>query len=121
MSTCVVSELIISGILLILGLVLFSLVKATQLLGFQVNFTSPYFISLCLVFLIIFVSIVAYLQVNWVFAYVVVVVYNLAASTVFYMYSKAIHGELAEESAREYVSLPSNDGKVPHVVSVVYG
>ncbi|MBA0682251.1 hypothetical protein Goari_023984 [Gossypium aridum] len=49
----------------------------------------------------------------------------LAATTVFYMYSKAIHGELAgeiaEEFAREYVSLPFDDGKVPHVVSVVYG
>ncbi|XVE91554.1 hypothetical protein REPUB_Repub01dG0019500 [Reevesia pubescens] len=48
---------------------------------------------------------------------------NLAATTVFYMYSKAIHGELAgeiaEEFAREYVSLPFDDGKVPHVVSVV--
>ncbi|KAG4207972.1 hypothetical protein ERO13_A03G102650v2 [Gossypium hirsutum] len=48
-----------------------------------------------------------------------------AATTVFYMYSKAIHGELAgeiaEEFAREYVSLPFDDGKVPHVVSVVYG
>ncbi|MBA0648529.1 hypothetical protein Goklo_016229 [Gossypium klotzschianum] len=44
---------------------------------------------------------------------------------IFYMYSKAIHGELAgeiaEEFAREYVSLPFDDGKVPHVVSVVYG
>ncbi|XVE85798.1 hypothetical protein DITRI_Ditri17bG0120200 [Diplodiscus trichospermus] len=197
-STCLVSELIVSGILLILCSILFSLVKATQLLGFQVNFSSPYFTSLCLVFLIIFASIVAYLQVNWTFAYVVVVVesgwgfeplkrsqnlvkglkrvafsmllffgfcggvltwvsatgwgdaddkwkswafvlnivltstflmllmlYNLAASTVFYMYSKAVHGELAgeiaEEFAREYVSLPFDDGKVPHVVSVVYG
>ncbi|XWS23144.1 hypothetical protein CRYUN_Cryun29cG0095700 [Craigia yunnanensis] len=193
-STCVVSDLIISGILSILGLVLFSLVKATQLLGFQVNFTSPYFISLCLVFLIIFVSIVAYLQVNWIFAYVVVVVesswgleplkrsknlvkglkwvafsmllffgffsgiltwgsaagwgdatadkwkswafvlnivvtstllmllmlYNLAASTVFFMYGE-LAGEIAEEFARDYVSLPFDDGKVPHVVSIVYG
>ncbi|XP_022727427.1 uncharacterized protein LOC111283231 [Durio zibethinus] len=198
-ATCLISELIISGFLLILGLVLFSLVKATQLLGFQVNFSSPYFIFLCLVFLIIFSCIVVYLQVNWAFAYVVVVIEsswgleplkrsknlvkgmkwiafsmllfygffsgiltwvsaagwdeavadkwkswafvihivvtstflmllilsNLAAITVFYMYSKAIHGELAgeiaEEFAREYVSLPFDDGKVPHVVSVVYG
>ncbi|XWS64218.1 hypothetical protein CRYUN_Cryun06bG0167700 [Craigia yunnanensis] len=197
-STCLISEFIISGFLLILALVLFSLVKATQLLGFQVNFSSPYFISLCLVFIIIFSCIVVYLQVNWAFAYVVVVVESswgleplkrsknlvkgmkgvallmllyfgffsgilawvstvgwneaaadkwkswafvihivltssllmslmlsyLAASTVFYMYSKAIHGELAgeiaEEFAREYVSLPFDDGKVPHLVSVVY-
>lgn len=153
-----------------------------------------------MVFLIVFLSIVVYLHVNWVFAYVVVVTesswglqplkrshslvkglkgvafrmllvfvlfswfytfalspsakwgvpdtewkswsfilqivassamlmlimqYNLAASTVFYMYSKALHGELAgeiaEEFSREYVSLPFDDGKVPHVVSVVYG
>lgn len=50
--------------------------------------------------------------------------YNTAANTVLYMYCKAIHGELAleiaEEFAREYVSLPFDDGKVPHVVSVVH-
>ncbi|KAF7809081.1 Transmembrane protein [Senna tora] len=50
--------------------------------------------------------------------------YNTAANTVLYMYCKAIHGELAleiaEEFSREYVSLPFDDGKVPHVVSVVH-
>ncbi|KAL1192933.1 hypothetical protein V5N11_013466 [Cardamine amara subsp. amara] len=50
--------------------------------------------------------------------------YNLAATTVMYMYCKAVHGELAleiaEEFAREYVSLPFDDGKVPHLVSVAY-
>ncbi|KAF8116991.1 hypothetical protein N665_0012s0008 [Sinapis alba] len=50
--------------------------------------------------------------------------YNLAGTTVMYMYCKAVHGELvweiAEEFAREYVSLPFDDGKVPHVVSVAY-
>lgn len=53
----------------------------------------------------------------------VVLLYTAAASTVLYMYCKAIHGELAleiaEEFAREYVSLPFHGGKVPHVVSVV--
>ncbi|XVF85877.1 hypothetical protein PTKIN_Ptkin17bG0153300 [Pterospermum kingtungense] len=198
LSTTLVSELIISGVLLVLGLILFLLVKATQFIGFQVDFSSPYFTSLLVVFLIIFVSIAFYFSVNWVFAHVVVVtesswgleplkrsqslvkglkgvafsmlvffgflnwfftwsttsrwgdtdrewkswqfvlsivststmlmlimLYNLAASTVFYMYSKAIHGELAaeiaQEFAAEYVSLPFDDGKVPHVVSVVYG
>ncbi|KVH97722.1 uncharacterized protein LOC112522735 [Cynara cardunculus var. scolymus] len=46
-----------------------------------------------------------------------------AANTVLYMYCKALHGELAieiaEEFAREYVSLPFDDAKVPHVVTVV--
>ncbi|XP_050203702.1 uncharacterized protein LOC126653807 [Mercurialis annua] len=50
--------------------------------------------------------------------------YNVAANTVMYMYCKAIRGELAleiaEEFAREYVSLPFDDGKVPHLVSVAY-
>ncbi|XP_010514098.1 PREDICTED: uncharacterized protein LOC104790100 [Camelina sativa] len=50
--------------------------------------------------------------------------YNLAATTVMYMYCKAVHGELAweiaEEFAREYVSLPFDEGKVPHLVSVAY-
>jgi len=49
--------------------------------------------------------------------------YYAAANTVLYMYCKAFHGELAaeiaEEFAREYVSLPFDDGKIPHVVSVV--
>ncbi|KAL4569504.1 hypothetical protein LXL04_025143 [Taraxacum kok-saghyz] len=48
---------------------------------------------------------------------------NTAAITVLYMYCKALHGELAieivEEFAREYVSLPFDDEKVPHVVTVV--
>ncbi|GAB4840066.1 hypothetical protein Ancab_020775 [Ancistrocladus abbreviatus] len=48
--------------------------------------------------------------------------HNIAASTVLYMYCKALHGELADEIAkefaREYVSLPFDDEKVPHVVSV---
>ncbi|KAK7251918.1 hypothetical protein RIF29_35529 [Crotalaria pallida] len=49
--------------------------------------------------------------------------YHAATNTVLYMYCKAVHGELAleiaEEFAREYVSLPFDDGKVPHLVSVV--
>ncbi|XP_024993748.1 uncharacterized protein LOC112527370 [Cynara cardunculus var. scolymus] len=49
--------------------------------------------------------------------------HNTASSTVFYMYCKALHGELAteiaEEFAREYVSLPFDDQKVPHIVTVV--
>ncbi|OMO71930.1 hypothetical protein COLO4_27958 [Corchorus olitorius] len=71
---------------------------------------------------------------NWLFVlhivwtstcYLLILLSNFAATTVFYMYSKAIHGELAweiaQEFATEYVSLPFDDGKVPHVVSVVYG
>ncbi|KAJ0038054.1 hypothetical protein Pint_23569 [Pistacia integerrima] len=50
--------------------------------------------------------------------------YNIAANTVLYMYCKAIHGELAmeiaEEFSKEYVSLPFDNGKVPHLVSVAY-
>lgn len=49
---------------------------------------------------------------------------SLAANVVLYMYCKAVHGELAmeiaEEFAREYVSLPFDDEKVPHVVSVAH-
>ncbi|MCD7468653.1 hypothetical protein HAX54_007045 [Datura stramonium] len=48
---------------------------------------------------------------------------NLAANVVLYMYCKAYHGELAfeiaEEFAREYVCLPFDNEKVPHVVCVV--
>ncbi|KAK1437722.1 hypothetical protein QVD17_03518 [Tagetes erecta] len=48
--------------------------------------------------------------------------HSTSGITVLYMYSKALHGELAieivEEFAREYVSLPFDDEKVPHVVTV---
>jgi hypothetical protein len=54
----------------------------------------------------------------------ILTLYNLAANTVMYMHCKAVHGELAweiaEEFAREYVSLPFDDGKAPHLVSVAY-
>ncbi|XP_018457920.1 uncharacterized protein LOC108828669 [Raphanus sativus] len=54
----------------------------------------------------------------------VLMLYYVAATTVMYMYCKAVRGELAweiaEEFAREYVSLPFDDGKVPHLVSVAY-
>nr|XP_043606798.1 uncharacterized protein LOC122578818 [Erigeron canadensis] len=48
--------------------------------------------------------------------------HSMSANTVLYMYCKALHGELAieiaQEFAREYVSLPFDDDKVPHVVTV---
>lgn len=48
--------------------------------------------------------------------------HNVAANVVLYMYCKALHGELAfeiaEEFATEYVSLPFDCEKVPHIVSV---
>ncbi|KAG8383064.1 hypothetical protein BUALT_Bualt05G0145800 [Buddleja alternifolia] len=53
----------------------------------------------------------------------ILMLYSVAASAVLFMYCKALHGELAfeiaEEFAQEYVSLPFDDGKVPHVVYVV--
>ncbi|OMP06082.1 hypothetical protein CCACVL1_01718 [Corchorus capsularis] len=42
----------------------------------------------------------------------------LVAITVFYIYSKAIHGEHAEEIAAEYLRLPSDDGKVLFILLV---
>lgn len=49
--------------------------------------------------------------------------HGLAANTVLYMNCKALHGELAgeiaEEFAQEYVTLPYDEEKVPHLVSVV--
>ncbi|KAL9298704.1 hypothetical protein AtEden1_Chr2g0224101 [Arabidopsis thaliana] len=63
---------------------------------------------------------------NWITSALLtlLMLYNLVATTVMYMYCKAVHGELvgeiAEEFAREYVSLPFDDGKVPHLVSVAY-
>ncbi|KAG6493419.1 uncharacterized protein LOC122002049 [Zingiber officinale] len=49
--------------------------------------------------------------------------YWMVAAVVAYMYCKALHGELAgeiaEEFAWEYVSLPFHDRSVPHAVSVI--
>ncbi|KAK4788294.1 hypothetical protein SAY86_019613 [Trapa natans] len=54
----------------------------------------------------------------------IIMLLSLAANVVLYMYCKAIHGELAmeiaQEFARDYVSLPFDNGKVPHVVTVAY-
>ncbi|XP_039023731.1 uncharacterized protein LOC120156489 [Hibiscus syriacus] len=69
LSTWLVTQLIISGIALILGLAFFSLYKATR-----VDYSSPYFILLCLAYAITLMFIVVYLQVKWIFAYVIVVV-----------------------------------------------
>ncbi|KAL7110151.1 hypothetical protein ACP275_05G006800 [Erythranthe tilingii] len=53
----------------------------------------------------------------------ILMLYNVAANAVLYMYCKALRGELAfeiaEEFASEYIRLPFDDGKVPHVVYVV--
>ncbi|KAD2393650.1 hypothetical protein R6Q59_012051 [Mikania micrantha] len=48
----------------------------------------------------------------------------IAAYTVLYNYCKALHGELvldvaAEGLVHDYMSLPADDDKVPHIVSVV--
>ncbi|KAI3696369.1 hypothetical protein L1987_79383 [Smallanthus sonchifolius] len=46
-----------------------------------------------------------------------------AANTVLYNYCKALHGELVIEVAEgfgyEYINLPEDDEKVPHVVGVI--
>ncbi|KAL3644576.1 hypothetical protein CASFOL_009756 [Castilleja foliolosa] len=53
----------------------------------------------------------------------ILMLYSVAANVVLFMYCKALHGELAfeiaEEFAQEYISLPFDDGKVPHVVYIV--
>ncbi|XP_077223950.1 uncharacterized protein LOC143857405 [Tasmannia lanceolata] len=49
----------------------------------------------------------------------------IAANTVMYMYCKALQGELAGEIASEfaweYVSLPFDEQKVPHLVTIIQG
>lgn len=53
----------------------------------------------------------------------ILLLFYAAATTVLYLYCKALHGELAEEVAeefaRDYVCFPFDNGKVPHIVSVV--
>ncbi|KAK9277358.1 hypothetical protein L1049_006900 [Liquidambar formosana] len=46
--------------------------------------------------------------------------HSIAANTVFYIYCKAMHGELALEIAHgEYISLPLDDEKPLHLASVI--
>ncbi|XP_054809186.1 uncharacterized protein LOC129311161 [Prosopis cineraria] len=199
--TVIVSQIIVSLITLVFGLLLLLVIRGIELLGIQIEYSSPYFIGFSGILLLVLLLVLVYLQVNWTLVSVVVVVesswgleplrrstglikgmkgvalssllffgffagilvwsswiltmgsdstandmwsnwafvaqivvtstflmllllYNTAANTVLYMYCKAIHGELAleiaEEFAREYVSLPFDEGKVPHVVSVVH-
>lgn len=53
----------------------------------------------------------------------IVMLYGVASTAVLFMYCKALKGELAfeiaEEFAQEYIRLPYDDGKLPHVVYVV--
>lgn len=53
----------------------------------------------------------------------ILMLYSVAATAVLFMYCKAMQGELAfeiaEEFSQEYIRLPFDDGKVPHVVYVV--
>ncbi|XP_042481026.1 uncharacterized protein LOC122061677 [Macadamia integrifolia] len=68
---------------------------------------------------------------DWIFVALIVissalimmcVLHSVATNTVLSMYCKALHGELAgqiaEEFAREYVSLPFDEEKIPHIVHV---
>lgn len=56
-------------------------------------------------------------------AMTVLLLYWMVSTVVMYFYCRAVHGELAEEIAEEfaweYVFLPFDEEKVPHVVSVV--
>uniref|UniRef100_A0A2P2IQJ3 Transmembrane protein n=1 Tax=Rhizophora mucronata TaxID=61149 RepID=A0A2P2IQJ3_RHIMU len=192
--TVVFAQIIVLGILLVSGSLLFLVIKGIELVGVRAEQSSPYLIGIALTVLVL---VLIYLQLNWTLLGVVVVVekrwgleplkrssslvngvrkvalssvlffgvlavtlfagstfvelgstnvewkiwgfvaqivessiiltllflYNIASSTILYMFCKAVNGELAseiaEEFAGEYVSLPFDDGKVPHVVSVV--
>ncbi|KAI4314121.1 hypothetical protein L6164_027057 [Bauhinia variegata] len=196
--TVIVSQIIVSLITLVFGILVYLVIRGIELLGFRFEYSSPYFIGFCAIFVLALLFVLVYLQVNWTLVAVIVVVesswgleplrrstslvkgmkgvalssllffgflagflvwissvstmaqegtndwwkswafvvqivftstslmllllYNTAANTVLYMYCKAIHGELAleiaQEFAREYVSLPFDDEKIPHVVSV---
>ncbi|EOA24337.1 hypothetical protein CARUB_v10017574mg [Capsella rubella] len=203
LATLTSSNFIVFGVFLILGILAFLFTKLIQIIpGLEFDYASPYFQAFTMVVTVISIAITIKLYVDWILAWVIVVVeaawglaplkrskslvkgmkgvslsiivffattelvlvwistvaasaqldddggklwtnaffvlqivitsafltlltlYNLAATTVMYMYCKAVHGELAweiaEEFAREYVSLPFDDGKVPHLVSVAY-
>ncbi|KAK8567319.1 hypothetical protein V6N13_105296 [Hibiscus sabdariffa] len=68
LSTWLLAQLITAVLGSILGLAFFSLFKATQ-----VDYSSAYFLLLCLAYVTSLAFIVVYLQVNWIFAYPIVV------------------------------------------------
>lgn len=194
-STTLVSQLFELSICVLFLILVGSVTKGIEFLGFDIDYNSSYFAGFMIAMLVGLVLVVLYLQVIWALACVVVVaeskwgleplwrsaylvrgmrsvslslllffslfigasiwanstlvvsisgwrswafifqtvvgstvvtifmLHYAAANTVLYMYCKALHGELAfeiaEEFAREYVSLPFDDEKLPHVVSVV--
>ncbi|WZZ36007.1 hypothetical protein YC2023_019408 [Brassica napus] len=148
LATLVSSNSIVFLILLILGLASFSLTRVIELIvpGLELYGMESVSLSMIVVFSIAQSSLVwisnvtasdiengGKLWTNAVFVVQIVVtsalltglmMYYLAGTTVMYMYCKAVQGklvwEIAEEFAREFVSLPFDDGKVPHVVSVAY-
>ncbi|KAL6192809.1 hypothetical protein ACLB2K_033895 [Fragaria x ananassa] len=190
LGTVIACQLIFLLTALVAGLFLFLVIGVFEMIGLEMELSSPYFVGLFIVVAIVLLLVLLYLQVNWTLAGVVSVVephwgfgalrrsadlmrgmrgvglslmvffgvcsgvwgscssvsyewrgrdgsrnvvmivscstvvmlvllYHAAANTVLYMYCKAVNGELAleiaEEFASEYVSLPFDDGKVPHV------
>ncbi|KAL3731650.1 hypothetical protein ACJRO7_028518 [Eucalyptus globulus] len=201
LATLICTQAITSSIVIGSGILGFLILKGAELaIGHEIRYSSPYFLGLAAAIAVALVLVLAYLQVQWGLANVIVVAessygfaplrrsaylvkgmrgvalfltllfgvlsgvvvcigtlstsesvidgkewrrwyfvaqivstssfltmllqLSLAATVVLYMYCKALHGELAmeiaEEFAREYVSLPFDDEKVPHVVYVAH-
>ncbi|KAF3511633.1 hypothetical protein F2Q69_00006660 [Brassica cretica] len=76
LATLVSSNSIVFLILLILGLASFSLTRVIELIvpGLEVSYASTYFQAPSAVVILIFIAIVIKLYVNWILAWVVVVV-----------------------------------------------
>ncbi|XP_021910522.1 uncharacterized protein LOC110824251 isoform X3 [Carica papaya] len=72
--TTIVSGVIVSGIFLIFGLFLFLVNKGAELVGFQIIYSSPYFIGFSMVLLCALVLVLVCLQLNWCLVSVVTVV-----------------------------------------------
>ncbi|XP_030548036.1 uncharacterized protein LOC115753532 [Rhodamnia argentea] len=201
LSTLICTQAITSSMVIVSGILGILILKGAELVvGHEISYSSTFFLGLVASIVVVLVLVLAYLQVQWVLANVIVVaesgywflplrrsaylvkgmrsvalsvtlffgilsgilvwtstlstsesvidgnewkrwhfvvqivatssslmmlmLLSLAANVVLYMYCKAMHGELAmeiaEEFARDYVSLPFDEGKVPHVVSVAY-
>ncbi|XP_028803670.1 uncharacterized protein LOC114758750 [Neltuma alba] len=191
----VVSQVIVCLISLVFGGFSLLVFRGVELLGVQIEYSSPYFIGFSAVFLLAFLFVLVNLQVNWTLLSVIVVVefnwgltalkrsvdlikgmkevalssllflviftgisvlansvssissnnegknwglvvqiavasallvllllHKTASNAVLYVYCKVINGELAQEIAEEltYISLPFDDGKVPHVLSIIH-
>ncbi|KAF3431525.1 hypothetical protein FNV43_RR26256 [Rhamnella rubrinervis] len=74
LGTVIVVDMITFAITILFLIILFLVIRGVELLGFETEFSSPYFLGLFLVLAIVLIVVLLYLQVIWNLSFVVVVV-----------------------------------------------